>query len=107
MDSVVLEVAVGLTLVFYVTATLVTGMAEGLTRLLNTRSKLLWATLARLMTPSTSVTTLGAPFIFKSLAPGRWDPRERDRPSVPAGSQMQRSLHQAARVIRFASTMPV
>jgi hypothetical protein len=69
MQSVILEVGVGLALLFYVTATLVSGVAEGVTRLTNTRSKMLWAALARLVSDdhSTAPQTLGAPFLFKSV----------------------------------------
>ncbi|MEP6649819.1 MAG: hypothetical protein ABJA74_07875 [Lapillicoccus sp.] len=71
MESMVLEVAVGLALLYYVTATLVSGVAEGLTRLMNTRSKMLWATLERLLQDSSDVRSLGAPFVFQSLAGGK------------------------------------
>lgn len=71
MDSVVLEVAVGLALLYYVTATLVSGVAEGLTRLMNVRSKTLWSALGRMLDQQSSAgSSLGAPFVFKSLAPG-------------------------------------
>lgn len=77
MQSVILEVAIGLALVYYVSATLVSGVAEGLTRLMNTRSKMLWAALARLLKDDDeSARTLGAPRIFQSLVPGaQFDPR--------------------------------
>lgn len=81
MNSVILEVGIGLALLFYVMATLVSGVAEGITRLLNTRSKMLWAALERLMSeslepsqagsPKTGPTTLGAPLMFQSLVPGK------------------------------------
>jgi hypothetical protein len=63
MDSVVLEVAVGLALLYYVTATLVSGVAEGLTRLMNVRSKTLWSALGRMLDQQSSAgSSLGAPF---------------------------------------------
>jgi hypothetical protein len=71
MDSLVLEVAVGLALLYYVTATLVSGVAEGLTRLANVRSKTLWAALARMLAEGGSATkSLGVPFVARSLLPG-------------------------------------
>jgi hypothetical protein len=71
MNSLVLEVAVGLALLYYVTATLVSGAAEGLTRLANVRSKTLWAALARMLAEGGSATTsLGVPFVARSLFPG-------------------------------------
>ena len=71
MDSLVLEVAVGLALLYYVTATLVSGVAEGLTRLANVRSKTLWAALARMLAEGGSATkSLGVPFVVRSLLPG-------------------------------------
>ena len=71
MNSLVLEVAVGLALLYYVTATLVSGVAEGLTRLANVRSKTLWAALARMLAEGGSATkSLGVPFVLRSLLPG-------------------------------------
>ncbi len=77
MQSVILEVAIGLALVYYISATLVSGVVEGLTRLMNSRSKTLWAALARLLKDEGAATsTLGVPHIFKSLLPGaRFDSR--------------------------------
>lgn len=76
MNSVILEVGIGLALLFYVTATLVSGLAEGLTRMLNTRSKMLWAALERLLAPSTeSSKAMGVPLIVKSLWPWQKDAR--------------------------------
>lgn len=57
----------GLALLFYVTATLVSGVAEGVTRLMNERSKMLWATLKRLLQSSGAVGTLGVPLMVRSV----------------------------------------
>jgi hypothetical protein len=98
MSSVVLEVAIGLALLFYVSATLVSGVAEGITRLLSTRSKLLWAALARLLATEEGPTSLGPRFMAKSLVPKGPDPRplaavaptanNADEPPVSAASRL-------------------
>ena len=92
MDSVVLEVAVGLALLYYVAATLVSGVAEGLTRLMDVRSKTLWAALTRLVTTSnTGKDSLGVPLVFKALLPGAGG-----RPSVSPTSTLVPSTSAAS-----------
>lgn len=82
MDSVVLEVAVGLALLYYVTATLVSGVVEGLTRLMNTRCQMLWATLARILQDDAAKgSSLGSSLMFKSIV-------RRDDPRPDFGGQM-------------------
>jgi len=49
MESLYLEVGIGLVVVFVVVATVADGVNEVVTRLLNTRAKALWATIHGLL----------------------------------------------------------
>jgi hypothetical protein len=66
LDSAILDVVIGLLFVFFVFSLLVSGMNEGVRKLLNTRSKVLWASVRRM---------LGEPAD---------DPRTRLNPRLPA-----------------------
>jgi hypothetical protein len=102
MDSVVLEVAVGLALLYYVTATLVSGVAEGLTRLMNVRSKTLWSALGRMLDPQSSAgSSLGAPFVFQSLMPGGGG-----RPLVDATSTVKTTANAPADLLGELASVP-
>jgi hypothetical protein len=81
VESTALEVGIGLAVIFFLTATVVTAANEALTRLLNFRSKALWATLGTLLTPSGSGTRnpLHLGFLRTVLNPGAGP-----RPTVPA-----------------------
>jgi hypothetical protein len=49
LDSAILDVVIGLLFVFFVFSLLVSGINEGVRKLLNTRSKVLWASVRRLL----------------------------------------------------------
>lgn len=57
MESAALEVALGIAVVFFLAATVVTAANEAITRFFNVRSKALWATLERLLSTSASAQT--------------------------------------------------
>lgn len=70
MDSVFLEVGIGLAVVFVLTASVVDGVNEVITRMLNTRSKALWATLdGMLQERGHNRPAIGVPFIVRSAIP--------------------------------------
>lgn len=72
MDSLLLEVAIGLALMFLVAATLASALNEMVTRSLNMRSKTLWARLRELMEKKGSATeSLGYPFLLQGIASKR------------------------------------
>jgi hypothetical protein len=77
MESTALEVGIGLAVIFFLTATVVTGVNEGITRAANLRSKALWKTLGTLLDPKAGKKPIGLGFI-KDLSPKGYK-----RPTVP------------------------
>lgn len=79
VNSVVLEVAIGLVVVFVLTATVASAVNEVVSRSLNMRSKALWARLAELMDTDQGRDSLGYPFIVKGIAARR--PTHKEAPA--------------------------
>ncbi|WP_062517082.1 hypothetical protein [Demequina gelatinilytica] len=87
MDSVVLEIAIGLVLVFAIAAAAASAVNEIVTRLFNVRSKALWARLDELLSGADH--KLGIPFLWtglfcRSVRPIRGNPVIAVAPSRPA-----------------------
>lgn len=71
VSSVAIDVASGLALVFFVVATIATGINEILSRLADSRAKTLWLALANILSPTTpSGVNLGAGTAFRFGANG-------------------------------------
>jgi hypothetical protein len=94
VDSVALEVAIGLALAFFITAVLVDAVNEVASRSLNIRSKALWARLDELLNNQDQ--SLGYPFIWKAVG-STVRPKHLQEPesAAPDGSD---------RLERFANT---
>ena len=68
MDSTIIEVAIGLAVVFLIVSSIAAAVNEVITRLLNTRSKMLWAGIAGLLEgDATKRPSIGLSFIWKAL----------------------------------------
>ncbi len=79
MDVALIEVGLGLAVVFLLVATIADGINEFITRTLNTRTKALWATLSGLIQDkSKQLPDIGLPFMAKAVVPGKNRPKRAD-----------------------------
>ena len=104
MDSMALEVGIGLAVVFFVTATVVTAINEMLTRLLNVRSKALWTTLERLLEKQQQgmdKKSLSLGFLKPALSPGA-GPRPKVQPAGAATPAAELASTPSIRALDYA-----
>ncbi len=82
LDNSIFDVVIGLLFVFFVCSLIVSGMNEAVRKALNTRSKVLWASLQRILSEPGQDTETDAP---KTAHSGSTSPASADpRPTCPS-----------------------